>query len=32
MDAYLHAFVKTAQKTPKQAIDTARQRAKEILQ
>ncbi|MHB8248000.1 MAG: type II toxin-antitoxin system RelE/ParE family toxin [Acidithiobacillus sp.] len=28
----LHAFVKKAQKTPKQAIDTARQRAKEILQ
>ena len=28
----LHAFVKKAQKTPKQAIETARQRAKEILQ
>ena len=28
----LHAFVKKAQKTPKQAIETARQRAKEVLQ
>ena len=28
----LHAFVKKAQKTPKQAIETARQRIKEILQ
>jgi len=28
----LHVFVKKAQKTPKQAIETARQRAKEILQ
>ena len=28
----LHAFVKKAQKTPKRAIETARQRAKEVLQ
>ena len=28
----LHAFVKKAQTTPKQAIETARQRAKEVLQ
>ena len=28
----LHVFVKKAQKTPKQAIETARQRAKEVLQ
>ncbi|MBN6741269.1 type II toxin-antitoxin system RelE/ParE family toxin [Acidithiobacillus sp. MC6.1] len=28
----LHAFVKKAQKTPKQALEIARQRAKEVLQ
>ena len=28
----LHAFVKKAQKTPNRAIETARQRAKEVLQ
>ena len=28
----IHVFVKKAQKTPRQAIETARQRAKEVLQ
>ena len=28
----LHAFVKKSQKTPKQAIETARQRANEVTQ
>ena len=28
----IHVFVKKSQKTPRQAIETARQRAKEVLQ